>query len=36
LDKGEMSGACSALTTGWPGLAVPPGSAQFPLGDKIN
>jgi len=29
-----MSGACSALTTGWPGLAVPPGSAQFPFGDK--
>ncbi|KAH3808491.1 hypothetical protein DPMN_136847 [Dreissena polymorpha] len=24
-----MSGACSALVTGWPGIAVPPGSAHL-------
>ena len=28
LVSGEMSGACSALATGWPGIAVPPGSAH--------
>ena len=25
-----MSGACSALATGRPGIAVPPGLAHFP------
>ena len=34
LILGEMSGACSALTTGWPGIAVPPGTAQLPIGSK--
>lgn len=29
LDTDEMSGACSALVTGWPGIAVPPGSAHL-------
>ena len=29
-----MSGACSALATGWPGIAVPPGSAHSPQGEK--
>lgn len=29
LVRGEMSGACSALATGWPGIAVPPGTAHF-------
>ncbi|KAH3800855.1 hypothetical protein DPMN_154498 [Dreissena polymorpha] len=24
-----MSGACSALVKGWPGIAVPPGSAHL-------
>lgn len=32
---GEVSGACSALATGWPGIAVPPGAAHSPLGEKI-
>ena len=36
LVLGEMSGACSALATGWPGIAVPPGSAHFPLGKKTT
>ena len=31
-----MSGACSALATGWPGIAVLPGSAHSPPGEKIN
>nr|XP_034330527.1 alpha-1,2-mannosyltransferase ALG9 [Crassostrea gigas] len=31
-----MSGACSALATGWPGIAVPPGSAHSPWGEKSN
>ena len=34
LDIGEMSGACSALATGWPGIAVLPGSAHSPPGEK--
>ena len=36
LVRGEMSGACSALATGWPGIAVPPGSAHSPRGEKSN
>lgn len=36
LNTGEMSGACSALATGWPGIAVHPGSAHFPPGKKTN
>ena len=28
LDLGEDTGACSGFSTGWPGIAVPPGSAQ--------
>ena len=31
-----MSGACSALATGWPGIAVLPGSAHSLPGRKIN
>jgi len=34
LNLGEVSGACSAFATGWPGIAVPPGSAHSPLGDN--
>jgi len=30
LELGEKAGACSALATGWPGIAVPPGTAHFP------
>ena len=33
---GEVSGACSALATGWPGIAVPPGTAHSPQGRNIN
>lgn len=29
LNKGEYAGACSALSTGWPGIALPPGSAHY-------
>jgi len=29
LDTDEMSGACSALVTSWPSIAVPPGSAHL-------
>ena len=29
LDLGEVSGACSAFAMGWPGSAVPPGTAHF-------
>jgi len=36
LDMGEVSGACSALATGWPGIAVPPGTAHSPQGRKFN
>ena len=36
LNTGEMSGACSALATGWPGIAVPPGSAHSPPGEKYS
>ena len=28
LELGEVSGACSAFATGWPGIAVPPGPAH--------
>lgn len=27
MEHGEESGACSALATGWPGIALPPGSS---------
>ncbi|CAC5382961.1 unnamed protein product [Mytilus coruscus] len=30
----EMLGACTALATSWPGIAVPPGSAHSPFGEK--
>ena len=30
LERGQDSGACSGLTTGWPGIAVPPGTAHKP------
>ena len=36
LNLGEVSGACSTFATGWPGIAVPPGSAHFPLGKKLK
>ena len=29
---GEVFGACTTLATGWPGIAVPPGSAHSPWG----
>ena len=32
LELGEVSGACSAFATGWPGIAVPPGPAHSPRG----
>ena len=32
LEPGGDAGACSDPSTGWPGIAVPPGSAHFPLG----
>ena len=32
LELGEVSGACSAFATGWPGIAVPPGVAHSPRG----
>ena len=32
--RGWGSGACSGLVTGWPGIAVPPGSAHFPTKTK--
>ena len=35
LDTDEVSGACSAFVTGWPGIAVPPGSAHFLRGVDI-
>ena len=28
LDLGHVTGACSAIPAGWPGIAVPPGSAH--------
>ena len=31
LELGEVSGACSAFATGWPGIAVPPGPAHSSL-----
>ena len=34
LQLGEMLGACTALATSWPGIAVPPGSAHSPFGEK--
>ena len=34
LNLGEVSGACSAFATGWPGIAVPPRSAHSPLGEN--
>ena len=37
LQLGEMSGACTALATSWPGIAVLPGSAHSPLwGENKN
>ena len=33
---GEVSGACSALATGWPGIAVPPGTAHSLQREKIQ
>ena len=30
LQLGEDAGACSDFSTGWPGLAVPPGAAHSP------
>ena len=32
LELGEDAGACSDFPTGWPGIAVPPGSAHSPRG----
>lgn len=32
LNLGEDTGACSDFPTGWPGIAVPPGSAHSPWG----
>jgi len=32
LELGEDAGACSDFPTGWPGLAVPPGTAHSPWG----
>lgn len=29
LEIGEYAGACSALSIGWPGIALLPGSAQY-------
>jgi len=34
LQLGEDAGACSDFSTGWPGLAVPPGTAHSPEGEK--
>ncbi len=36
LELGGDTGACSGSSTGWPGIAVPPGSAHSPWGEKIN
>ena len=36
LELGEVSGACSAFATGWPGIAVPPGPAHSPRGIIIT
>lgn len=33
LNLGEETGACSDFPAGWPGIAVPPGSAHSPLGE---
>ena len=33
LELGGMSEACLASAKGWPGIAVPPGTAQTPYGD---
>ena len=33
LNQGEDTGACSDFPTGWPGIAVPPGSAHSPMGE---
>ena len=33
---GEVFGACTTLATGWPGIAVPPGSAHSPWGIKTQ
>ena len=35
LDMGEVSGACSAFATGWPGIAVPPGAAHLTKNQKL-
>ena len=34
LKLGEVSGACSTFATGWPGIAVPPGTAQKIIDQK--
>jgi hypothetical protein len=31
LSKGESAEACFALSTGWPGIAFHPGSAQYKI-----
>ena len=36
LELGEDAGACSDFPTGWPGLAVPPGTAHSPRGVITN
>ena len=36
LALGGDTGACSGSSTGWPGIAVPPGSAHSPWGDIIS
>ena len=30
LSGDRVPGACSGSVTGWPGIAVPPGSAHYP------
>jgi hypothetical protein len=34
LKTGEYAGACSALSKGWPGIALPPGSARYKTKNK--
>ena len=36
LNLGEDAGACSDFSTGWPGLAVPPGTAHSPSWGEIS
>ena len=36
LELGVDTGACSDYSTGWPGIAVPPGSAHSPWGEIQN